>query len=458
MSPAAASTGRASTSRARRDQPKLPVPALTEPRPPKALRSEQTVLDSGLTVVAVRKPGVPLVEMRLRVPFLSAKAAHPAQATVLGETLLTGAGSLDRAGLAAAVQALGADVHASVDADRLVLSGNALASNLEKLLGVVASVLTEPTYAKAEVGTERERLVEKLSIARARPGVVAGEALARRMWGEHPYALDLPTPQAVADVTPAQLKSLHRSLVRPGTGTLVLVGDLTPAKMIGLAQRTLEGWTGTAPTPRVPALPTPPGGPFLLVDRPGSVQTSIRMGRPGLLRTDPGYPALALANMIFGGYFSSRWTENLREDKGYTYGPHSRVDQQVLGAVLALDVEVATEVTAPSILETLYELGRIASLPVKDTEVESVRQYALGTLAMAAATQAGLASMLSGLAAFGLGLDWITQHMQRLRALTVDEVSAAAAQFFAPSGFTSVLVGDAETIRDPLAALVAVEG
>ena len=115
---------------------------------------------------------------------------------------------------------------------------------------------------------------------------------------------------------------------------------------------------------------------------PDSVQTSIRMARPGLLRTDPGYPALALANMIFGGYFSSRWTENLREDKGYTYGPHSRVDQQVLGAVLALDVEVATEVTAPSVLETLYELGRIASLPVKDTEVESVRQYALGTLAL----------------------------------------------------------------------------
>ena len=103
--------------------------------PPKTLRSEQTVLDSGLTVIAVRKPGVPLVEMRLRVPFLSAKAAHPAQATLLGETLLTGAGSLDRAGLAAAVQALGADVHASVDADRLVVSGNALASNLEKLLG-----------------------------------------------------------------------------------------------------------------------------------------------------------------------------------------------------------------------------------------------------------------------------------------------------------------------------------
>ena len=90
------------------------------------------------------------------------------------------------------------------------------------------------------------------------------------------------------------------------------------------------------------------------------------MGRLALTRVDPGYPALQLANLIFGGYFSSRWTENIREDKGYTYGPHSRVDHHALGSTLTFDVEVATEVTGPAMLETQYELGRIASLPVTD--------------------------------------------------------------------------------------------
>jgi zinc protease len=435
----------------------ITVPALTTPRVAKTLRTATATLDNGLTVIAVRKPGVPIVEFRLRLPFLSAKPAHPAQASLLGEAMLTGAADLDRSGLAAAIQALGAEVSVSVDADRMVIGGNALATNLASLLAVVASVVTAPVYAKDEVATERDRLVEKLSIARARSGVVASEALSRRMWGEHPYALDLPTPDAVAAVTPAQLRALHRSLVRPSGAVLVIVGDIAPAKMIDLAAAALPEWTGTPAAAKVPALSTPPKGPLLVVDRPGSVQTSVRMGRPGIGRLDERFPALQLANMIFGGYFSSRWTENIREDKGYTYGPHSRVDHHVLGSSVALEVEVATEVTAPALLETWYELGKISSLPVTEAEVESVRQYAIGTLALSTATQAGLASTLSALSAFGIGLDWIKEHPARLLATTVDDVSAAAAEFFTPAGFTSVVVGDASVISGPLAGLGEIE-
>jgi predicted Zn-dependent peptidase len=207
----------------------------------------------------------------------------------------------------------------------------------------------------------------------------------------------------------------------------------------------------------VPPLPASDGRPLLVVDRPGSVQSSVRMGGAALPRTDPQYPALQLANLIFGGYFSSRWTENIREDKGYTYGPHSRIDHNVLGSTLVLDAEVATEVTAPAVLETFYELGRIAALPVTETEVESVRQYAIGTLALSTATQAGLASTLSALSAFGLGLEWITSHPSRLLAATVEDVSAAAARYFAPARLTGVVVGDANRIAAPLAALGPVE-
>ena len=176
------------------------VPALTAPRAAAKLSAKTVTLANGLRVIAVRKPGVPLVEVRLRVPFLSPKRSHPARATLLSETMATGAGKLDRAGLAAAMQALGGDLSVSADADRLVVHGNALASNLKQLLALLGLLVVEPTYAKHEVSTERERLIERLTIARARPGVIAGEALAARMWGTHPYALDLPVPDAVARI------------------------------------------------------------------------------------------------------------------------------------------------------------------------------------------------------------------------------------------------------------------
>src|SRR5207237_772749 len=151
------------------------VPALTLPRKAKTPTVAERVTSTGLRVVVVRKPGVPLVEVRLRVPFQSARATHPARAAVLSDAMLTGADTYDRSGLAAAVQALGGDLSVGVDADRLMIGGNALATSLPRLLDLLATVLTAPTYPNAEVATERERLVEKLSIARSRAGVIASE-------------------------------------------------------------------------------------------------------------------------------------------------------------------------------------------------------------------------------------------------------------------------------------------
>ena len=433
------------------------VPALTDPRPAAALALGERTTASGLRIVAVRKPGVPLAELRLRVPFLSADTAHPAQATLLSDSLMTGAGPYDRAGLAAAVQALGADLGVGVDADRLIVSGNVLANETEQLFELLRLILTEPTYASDEVSTERDRLIERLTIARSRAGTIASEQLGLRMWGQHPYALDLPHPEEVSEVTAEQLAGLHEQRVRPGGSVLIVVGDVDPDALLDQAEAALGAWAGSCPDGAVPALPAAQGGALLVVDRPGSVQSSLRMGTDALTRTDDGYPALQLANLVFGGYFSSRWTENIREDKGYTYGPHSRIDHHALGSTLMFDVEVATEVTAPAMVETRYELGKIASLGVTEAEVEAVRQYAIGTLALSTSTQAGLASTLSALSAHGLGLDWIIDHPARLMATTVDKVSAAAARYFGPARHTAVIVGDAATITDSLAALGPIE-
>lgn len=433
------------------------VPALTQPAEPKRLTVRERTTDNGIAVMAVRRPGVPMAEVRLRIPFLGGGTSHPARALVLSDTLLTGTAQHDRTDLAVAIQSLGADVSVSVDADRLLISANVLASALPQLLRLLAVVLAEASYPKDEVAIERERLVERVTIARSRAGTVASERLALRMWGDHPYALDLPQPDAIAAVTPAQVRALHRDRVRPGGASVVVVGDVSPARVLDQVESALAPWAGPPKAARIAALPTPEPGPLLVVDRAGSVQSSLRMGAPAMPRDDPRYPALQLANLVFGGYFSSRWTANLREDKGYTYGPHSRIDHHQLGSTLMFDVEVASDVTAPALLETRYELGRIASLPVTDGEVDAVRQYAIGTLAMSTATQAGLATTLSALTAFGLGPDWLIAHPARLADTGTDAVSAAAAEFFGPARLTAVIVGDAATIATPLAALGPIE-
>ncbi len=417
-------------------------------------REVERTLASGLTVIAIRRPAVPLVELRLRVPF--GRAPLP-RATLLSQALFTGTGTMSSVQIAAELQTVGGGLSAGLDPDRLLVTGNALAGGLERMLEILASVLTDPTYPNEEVATERERLVDHIQVAQSQPAHLARTALLERMYGRHPYAVQTPEPEQVRGVRPAQLRALHGDRVRPDGSVLVLVGDLNPEKAIDAAEKALGSWTGPGKDGDVPPTPALEPGPLLLVDRPGSVQSSLRMALPALPRTDPDYAALQLANLVFGGYFSSRWVENIREDKGYTYGPHSSIEHFLAGSALLVAAEVATEVTGPALLETLYELGRIASLPPGEEELEQARRYALGTLRLGMSTQAGLAGLASIYASFGLRLDYLREHSAALSAATREQVAEVAARYLAPARAVSVVLGDGDRIEAPLAALTTVE-
>jgi len=436
------------------------VPPLGPPPRVKRQRASERTLANGLRVVVVRAPSVPLVELRLRVPFAASRrslATHPARATLLSDTMLAGTATASQVEIAQTLQSLGADLSVSSDADRLLIAGTTLVPGLSRLLELLADVLTGATYPAQEVSVERDRLAQRLSIARSQPSVLAREALARRLFGEHPYAHELPESDAVARVTPAQLRKVHADGVVPAGSVLVVVGDLSPARTLDRVERAFDGWQASNPAMLAPALPPISPEKPLIVHRDGSVQSAIRIGMPALTRNDADYPAYQLANLIFGGYFSSRLTENIREDKGYTYTPSSRIDHTPSGSTLVAQADVATEVTAPALLEIGYELGRMATGSVTEEELEAVRQYAIGTLALSVATQSGLAGTLVGLAGVGLGLDWLHDHPVRLAKVTQDEVVAQAQRLLTPAAAVTVVLGDADEIVDSVGRLGPVE-
>ncbi|MFE7874416.1 M16 family metallopeptidase [Micromonospora humida] len=429
------------------------LPPLGPNRRLKLPRQAERRLPNGLTVIAVRRPAVPLVELRLWMPF---GRTHLARGAMLAETVLAGTGTRTATEIAAELQKVGGGLSAGADPDRLMLSGAGLVTGLDRMLEILADVLTDASYPADWVQTERDRLVDRIQVALSQPSHLARTALLRRMYGRHPYAVQTPEPEQVRAVRPAALRRLHAERVHPAEGVLVLVGDVQPERALDAAEKALGGWTGDSRGATLPPAPPLEPGPLLLVDRPGSVQSSLRIALPAVPRTHPDHAALQLANLIFGGYFSSRWTENIREDKGYTYGPHSSVEHSVAGSVLVAGAEVATEVTGPALLETTYELGRLASLPPGTDELEQARQYALGTLQLGISTQAGLAALTSAYAGSGLRLDFLAEHAARLAKVTVDDVAEVGARYLAPAGAVVVVLGDAERIAGPLAALTPV--
>jgi zinc protease len=422
--------------------------------------SEERTLGNGLTVIAVERRSVPLVEIRMRVPFGRSALDPPfvAKAALLSQTLFSGTASMSKVDIAAALQTVGGALSASVDADRLLVSGNGLASGLERILGILADVLHGATYPEEEVTTERARLIDRLQVAQKQPAHLVRVALLRRMYGGHPYAIQTPPIEDVLPLATPDLADLHAARVHPAGSTIVIVGDINAAATLDLAERVLDSWDGKGAEETLPPIPALASGPIVMADRPGAVQSSMRVALPAVGRTHPDHAALQLANLVFGGYFSSRWVENIREDKGYTYGPHSAVEHSIAGSSLIASADVATEVTAAALLETWYELGRLATLPPAKEELEQARQYALGSLLLGMSTQAGLAGLASTYAGYGLRLDFLAEHSGRLASATLDEVAAAAAAYLAPSKAVTVVLGDASLVESTLGRLYAVVG
>ncbi|WP_439376894.1 M16 family metallopeptidase [Amycolatopsis lexingtonensis] len=430
-----------------------PLPPLGAQRAAAGLSHVDTELSNGLRVLAVRKATVPLVEARLWIPFAGDDELHPATAEVLAETILTGTARRNRIEIDAELALIGGDIGAGVDPERLVLTGSALADKLPTFLDVLGDVLTGATYADEEIAREKERLVERIAVSRTQPRTIAREALQKHRYGDHPATREVPKAEDVAVVTPEQVRALHQASVLPRGAVLVLVGDLDPAAVIGDLEKVLGAWASDRSAVRLPALPDLTGPNVLLVPRAGAVQSQIRLSAQTVPRTDPGYAALQLANLAYGGYFSSRLVENIRENKGYTYSAHSGFEFTDGTAVVNVDADTATDATAPALLETRYELGRLGQVPPSGDELESVRQYAIGSLLTSTSSQAGLAGQVLALASTGLGLEWLNEHPARVAAVTADEVAEAALKFFAPKRFTGVVVGDAAVLERKLLAL-----
>jgi len=434
-----------------------PLPPLSESKPAAEFELVERTLPTGLRVIAVARRTVPTVELRLRIPFAGEDRTHPARAEVLASALLSGTAKRDRVQIDNELAAIGAEFAVGVDPERLLISGSALATGLPELLDVLADLLTAAAYPEVEFSRERERLAERIMVARSQPRMVAREALQRRRYGDHPAARELPESGDVLDVTPDDVARLHAEQVLPTGSTLVLVGDIEPDRAIALVAEALGGWAPPGVASELPPLPALVGRDLLLVHRPGAVQSQLRLSAAAVPRTDPRYPALQLANLVFGGYFSSRLVENLREDKGYTYSAQSFVEFSPYAAALLVETDVTTDVTAASVLETRYELARLSAVPPDEAELESARRYAIGSLLISLDSQPGVASTLSALAGVGLDARWLRAHPAALEAVTLEQVAQVAAEFFTPTAFTGVVVGDADVVSHRLRALGGIE-
>ncbi|MBX6752343.1 MAG: insulinase family protein, partial [Micromonosporaceae bacterium] len=230
------------------------LPPLEETRPLVVPPSAERTLANGLTVIAIERRSVPLVEVRLRVPFGRTVLDPPfvARAALMSQTLFSGTATMSTVDIAAALQSVGGALSAGVDADRLLISGNGLASGLGRILSVLSDVLRGATFPEQEVATERARLLDRIQVAQSQPSHLVRVALLRRMYGDHPYGVQSPDAADVAPLGTAEMVELHAQRVHPAGAVLVIVGDVDASAALDTAEEALNDWDGAGAAEQTP--------------------------------------------------------------------------------------------------------------------------------------------------------------------------------------------------------------
>jgi predicted Zn-dependent peptidase len=407
-----------------------------------------------MQVVLAETHTFPKISAQLFFRSGNAAVAHraPGLAEMTATVVRTGTASRPSRRIEEDLRRMGADLGSHAGADTTAISASALAEFSEGLLELVADLARNASFPAEEFERERRQKIESLRVERTTPGFLASERLRRVLFGEHPYAIIAPTEEQVAAFQREQLEDFYRHHYSPANALLILVGDFAVEEMLAQAEKIFGNWK--APGPEALPSPAPPhhsGRHVHLMHLPGSVQTQVLLGNLAITRRDPDWYRLVLANSIYGGAFHSRLVINIREQKGYTYSPRSSVNALRQYGYFSVHAAVRNEVAAATLTEMFYEMDRMRSLPVTPEELDSARSYLSGVFSLGTATQDGLLGQLSTMYLDRLPDDYLETYREKIRALTADDVLAAARRHFDSPNAQIVLVGDRAQIADQAA-------
>jgi zinc protease len=432
------------------------LPPFGQDKPLAVPKITQQTLANGLQVWVVPREGIPRVDFVLAVRgagFGADAVDAPGRAKLLAGLLNEGTTTRNSKQIAEAAQAMGGAVAAGASNDGVSVYAHSLASHAADMAALLADVARRPAFPADEVTLAKANALQALKSNSAQPGFRAAKALDAAIYGSHPYGRTQETEAAINTLSAEGLRAEHARRFRPDRALLVVAGRITADQALKLAREAFGDWKASGDAPAELAAP-PATMPVqhLLLDRPGSVQATLRLGRPGIAASAAEQIPLRLASTVIGQGFSSRLNWNLREDKGYTYGARAGGVSSRVGGAITGGADVRNEVTGASITEYIKEYRRLGAEPVGDTELAMNKRYMAGSYLVSTQLQNSLARQLAGNWLVGLPAEFLANFVPALQKLGAADVQAVAKKYFNPDDQSWVVVGDSSKIAEQLKA------
>ncbi len=439
----------------------------TEPPEPEPLAKvdfpayEKKVLPNGLTVYALEYREQPVLALRL---VLAAGSKNDPTdlagvASFTADLLNKGTQKRTATQIAQTIDQVGGSLEASADMESTVVSAGVLKDDVALAFELMTDIVMNPLFSAEELARVQQQAVSSLEANMEDPEFIADAAFQRAIYGSHPYAhLEGGTVNSIPGIKREDLVEFHRTYYAPNTSALAIVGDLSSGEAFKLA----EEWFGSWKLKKVPAsletaIPRLQGRRIIVIDKPDSVQTEIRLGHTMVGRKDPEYFPLLVSSYVLGGSASGRLNQLLRVDRGLTYGAFTTIQPRKGPGSFYSVTETRTEKTGEALNLIIQEIERFRSAEVPALELKNSKAFIIGSFPLSLELPSDLASRLTTVFLYELGDDYLKTYRDKLAAVSASDMLRVAKARVSAQDAAIVLVGKAYDFVKDLEALGEVE-
>ena len=414
---------------------------------------ETYTLPNGLKVTLVPYGILPKVTVDITLVSGSSDEGkdHQGVAGLTADMMKEGTEKLTSGQLADQAASMGSTLTVSSSYDRTSAELDVLSEFGPEAVRLLAEVIAHPRLPESELDRLKNDKLRQVALEGAQPQTIAMVRFRKILYGDHPYAVVLPSEADVKKITIQDVKDYVSANFNPKRAHIYVAGKFdAPAVKKAIAE-SLGGWNATGPA-RAANVPKPnPQRVLDVTDRPNAPQSTLMIGLPVPPADSTDAIPLQVTNALLGGSFNSRITANIREQKGYTYSPFGVISNRYHDAYWVEQADVTTKFTGDSLKEIVAEIHRLASEPPSAAELKGIQAYLSGLFVLRNSSRGALIGQLQNVDALGLGEDYLKTYVARVNAVAPADVEKMTVQYLKPPSMTIVVVGDKSKITDQLA-------
>ncbi|MDC3337550.1 insulinase family protein [Flavobacteriales bacterium] len=435
------------------DRTKAPEPG---PAPKISIgKADKFILENGLTVIVVENHKLPKVSFQLTIdmdPLLEGDKVGYSE--MAGNLISAGTTNKPKSTIDEEIDFIGATLSTYSNG----IFASSLTKHQDKLLSLVSDMLLNPAFPIEELDKQKNQTLSELKSAKTNPNAIIGRVgNALKNGKNHPYG-EIQTKAHVESITIEDCKNFYNTYFRPNIAYLVIVGDITTDGAKDLANKYFGKWEKAEVPQHKYDQPTADWSTRVaFVNKPGAVQSVISITYPIDLKPGSEDELTAkVANAILGGgVFSGRLMQNLREDKAFTYGARSSIRSGRLVGSFNASASVRNEVTDSAVHEFMYELNKMANEKVTEEELALVKNNMNGTFALSLENAQTIARFALNIERYNLPADYYEKYLERLAAITIDDIQKVAKKYVKPENAIILVVGNKDECANKLAKFAA---